>query len=566
MLVFLILLPFLLLVIFGAYLLVCLFVRQNNLLLKKTKQLYNNLKLSNFNCVISPFQLLRNEKQALEQSIKVLKQFQIKFDNEINSAFEQLTVYSKPNNIYRFIWFNRNIKLLNKNLQHLYTKQQEYINLTKNAIVYFNNSYDCLVFYRQAFCFLNQFINNFLIEKYDSLFYLNVLNRISLLFKEIENCIQAKDVEKQIAFLNKLHNILSQTIITANRQYMFDIKLSYLTHHFKVLIQKVKQMELMKNKVINSQDLLKLHELINNITIKLKDCTNFLNNLNLMLCERNMDEVQEAISWLFQAVSSKEKSINLVVENIDDFRNQIQQYEKKNELLKTTIKAIELVFQNETDVHDLIIELNENCDLITKNINNLNHQSLAQNQINYEKLFYLMSQTNQALEKLKNSLTDLLNLAVNKFDEYRFFVYTLDDFRFKFFQIENLISDQDLKVPAKTLQVINKSKLELDNIFTEANNNYLGTFNLFSEKIDLLQIQLTEVICDVVSLVNLRLMCKQAFLFANKYRQKSSHIDRSLEQLTKLYNQQNYPDTLEGLINLLTKIKTNTKQDYLELN
>lgn len=116
------------------------------------------------------------------------------------------------------------------------------------------------------------------------------------MFKEIENCIQAKDVEKQIAFLNKLHNILSQTIITANRQYMFDIKLSYLTHHFKVLIQKVKQMELMKNKVINSQDLLKLHELINNITIKLKDCANFLNNLNLMLCERNMDEVQEAIS------------------------------------------------------------------------------------------------------------------------------------------------------------------------------------------------------------------------------------------------------------------------------
>lgn len=149
------------------YLTIFIIVHKNQQYLEQTKALYNKLKLSNFNSVIVPFQLLRSEKKALEQPVKLLKSFQESFNSEINSALEQLLVFSEPKALYNCFWFNRNIKLLRKNLQGLHDKQQRYVKLTKNAIAYFDSSYDTLVFYRQAFCLLVSFINDFLVHKYD---------------------------------------------------------------------------------------------------------------------------------------------------------------------------------------------------------------------------------------------------------------------------------------------------------------------------------------------------------------------------------------------------------------
>lgn len=61
-------------------------------------------------------------------------------------------------------------------------------------------------------------------------------------------------------------------------------------------------------------------------------------------------------------------------------------------------------------------------------------------------------------------------------------------------------------------------------------------------------------------------MCKHTFIFANKYRQESPQINESLETLTQFYQQQNYSETLSGLISLLGKIKSSAKQHHLDLN
>lgn len=431
------------------YLTIFIIVHKNQQYLEQTKALYNKLKLSNFNSVIVPFQLLRSEKKALEQPVKLLKSFQESFNSEINSALEQLLVFSEPKALYNCFWFNRNIKLLRKNLQGLHDKQQRYVKLTKNAIAYFDSSYDTLVFYRQAFCLLVSFINDFLVHKYDSLFYLNIINRISLLFKDVELHIKNKDVKQQNQALNKLHNNLAQTIITASRQYFFDVKVGYLNYHFQILSQKVTQLRSMKNKAINSQEVAKFQELITNIGATLAECSQALGNINLALCEHRINQAKEQIDVLSNAVSVKEKAISLVVSNVDSFLKSINHYQQQNALLQTLMKEIELMFQNNLDTVNIINQINEHSLLIAQKTQLLNQENALTEFIDYEKLFRLMSEAMKLLDGLKNLLNELFALSANKFDDYRFFVYTLDDFRFKFFQIENLIANEELIISEK---------------------------------------------------------------------------------------------------------------------
>lgn len=548
------------------YLTIFIIVHKNQQYLEQTKALYNKLKLSNFNSVIVPFQLLRSEKKALEQPVKLLKSFQESFNSEINSALEQLLVFSEPKALYNCFWFNRNIKLLRKNLQGLHDKQQRYVKLTKNAIAYFDSSYDTLVFYRQAFCLLVSFINDFLVHKYDSLFYLNIINRISLLFKDVELHIKNKDVKQQNQALNKLHNNLAQTIITASRQYFFDVKVGYLNYHFQILSQKVTQLRSMKNKAINSQEVAKFQELITNIGATLAECSKALGNINLALCEHRINQAKEQIDVLSNAVSVKEKAISLVVSNVDSFLKSINHYQQQNALLQTLMKEIELMFQNNLDTVNIINQINEHSLLIAQKTQLLNQENALTEFIDYEKLFRLMSEAMKLLDGLKNLLNELFALSANKFDDYRFFVYTLDDFRFKFFQIENLIANEELIISEKTLKIISQAKHQFDDIFTQAKNDYEGAFSYLNEKVRFFQNQLTHVIVDVVGLMNLRSMCKHTFIFANKYRQESPQINESLETLTQFYQQQNYSETLSGLISLLGKIKSSAKQHHLDLN
>lgn len=548
------------------YLTIFIIVHKNQQYLEQTKALYNKLKLSNFNSVIVPFQLLRSEKKALEQPVKLLKSFQESFNSEINSALEQLLVFSEPKALYNCFWFNRNIKLLRKNLQGLHDKQQRYVKLTKNAIAYFDSSYDTLVFYRQAFCLLVSFINDFLVHKYDSLFYLNIINRISLLFKDVELHIKNKDVKQQNQALNKLHNNLAQTIITASRQYFFDVKVGYLNYHFQILSQKVTQLRSMKNKAINSQEVAKFQELITNIGATLAECSQALGNINLALCEQRINQAKEQIDVLSNAVSVKEKAISLVVSNVDSFLKSINHYQQQNALLQTLMKEIELMFQNNLDTVNIINQINEHSLLIAQKTQLLNQENALTEFIDYEKLFRLMSEAMKLLDGLKNLLNELFALSANKFDDYRFFVYTLDDFRFKFFQIENLIANEELIISEKTLKIISQAKHQFDDIFTQAKNDYEGAFSYLNEKVRFFQNQLTHVIVDVVGLMNLRSMCKHTFIFANKYRQESPQINESLETLTQFYQQQNYSETLSGLISLLGKIKSSAKQHNLDLN
>ncbi|ARI12636.1 hypothetical protein B7R97_03475 [Mycoplasmoides pneumoniae] len=548
------------------YLTIFIIVHKNQQYLEQTKALYNKLKLSNFNSVIVPFQLLRSEKKALEQPVKLLKSFQESFNSEINSALEQLLVFSEPKALYNCFWFNRNIKLLRKNLQGLHDKQQRYVKLTKNAIAYFDSSYDTLVFYRQAFCLLVSFINDFLVHKYDSLFYLNIINRISLLFKDVELHIKNKDVKQQNQALNKLHNNLAQTIITASRQYFFDVKVGYLNYHFQILSQKVTQLRSMKNKAINSQEVAKFQELITNIGATLAECSQALGNINLALCEQRIKQAKEQIDVLSNAVSVKEKAISLVVSNVDSFLKSINHYQQQNALLQTLMKEIELMFQNNLDTVNIINQINEHSLLIAQKTQLLNQENALTEFIDYEKLFRLMSEAMKLLDGLKNLLNELFALSANKFDDYRFFVYTLDDFRFKFFQIENLIANEELIISEKTLKIISQAKHQFDDIFTQAKNDYEGAFSYLNEKVRFFQNQLTHVIVDVVGLMNLRSMCKHTFIFANKYRQESPQINESLETLTQFYQQQNYSETLSGLISLLGKIKSSAKQHHLDLN
>ncbi|QHR14642.1 hypothetical protein [Mycoplasmoides pneumoniae] len=548
------------------YLTIFIIVHKNQQYLEQTKALYNKLKLSNFNSVIVPFQLLRSEKKALEQPVKLLKSFQESFNSEINSALEQLLVFSEPKALYNCFWFNRNIKLLRKNLQGLHDKQQRYVKLTKNAIAYFDSSYDTLVFYRQAFCLLVSFINDFLVHKYDSLFYLNIINRISLLFKDVELHIKNKDVKQQNQALNKLHNNLAQTIITASRQYFFDVKVGYLNYHFQILSQKVTQLRSMKNKAINSQEVAKFQELITNIGATLAECSQALGNINLALCEHRINQAKEQIDVLSNAVSVKEKAISLVVSNVDSFLKSINHYQQQNALLQTLMKEIELMFQNNLDTVNIINQINEHSLLIAQKTQLLNQENALTEFIDYEKLFRLMSEAMKLLDGLKNLLNELFALSANKFDDYRFFVYTLDDFRFKFFQIENLIANEELIISEKTLKIISQAKHQFDDIFTQAKNDYEGAFSYLNEKVRFFQNQLTHVIVDVVGLMNLRSMCKHTFIFANKYRQESPQINESLETLTQFYQQQNYSETLSGLISLLGKIKLSAKQHHLDLN
>ncbi|AAB95894.1 septation ring formation regulator EzrA [Mycoplasmoides pneumoniae] len=548
------------------YLTIFIIVHKNQQYLEQTKALYNKLKLSNFNSVIVPFQLLRSEKKALEQPVKLLKSFQESFNSEINSALEQLLVFSEPKALYNCFWFNRNIKLLRKNLQGLHDKQQRYVKLTKNAIAYFDSSYDTLVFYRQAFCLLVSFINDFLVHKYDSLFYLNIINRISLLFKDVELHIKNKDVKQQNQALNKLHNNLAQTIITASRQYFFDVKVGYLNYHFQILSQKVTQLRSMKNKAINSQEVAKFQELITNIGATLAECSQALGNINLALCEQRINQAKEQIDVLSNAVSVKEKAISLVVSNVDSFLKSINHYQQQNALLQTLMKEIELMFQNNLDTVNIINQINEHSLLIAQKTQLLNQENALTEFIDYEKLFRLMSEAMKLLDGLKNLLNELFALSANKFDDYRFFVYTLDDFRFKFFQIENLIANEELIISEKTLKIISQAKHQFDDIFTQAKNDYEGAFSYLNEKVRFFQNQLTHVIVDVVGLMNLRSMCKHTFIFANKYRQESPQINESLETLTQFYQQQNYSETLSGLISLLGKIKSSAKQHHLDLN
>ncbi|ADK87156.1 septation ring formation regulator EzrA [Mycoplasmoides pneumoniae] len=548
------------------YLTIFIIVHKNQQYLEQTKALYNKLKLSNFNSVIVPFQLLRSEKKALEQPVKLLKSFQESFNSEINSALEQLLVFSEPKALYNCFWFNRNIKLLRKNLQGLHDKQQRYVKLTKNAIAYFDSSYDTLVFYRQAFCLLVSFINDFLVHKYDSLFYLNIINRISLLFKDVELHIKNKDVKQQNQALNKLHNNLAQTIITASRQYFFDVKVGYLNYHFQILSQKVTQLRSMKNKAINSQEVAKFQELITNIGATLAECSQALGNINLALCEHRINQAKEQIDVLSNAVSVKEKAISLVVSNVDSFLKSINHYQQQNALLQTLMKEIELMFQNNLDTVNIINQINEHSLLIAQKTQLLNQENALTEFIDYEKLFRLMSEAMKLLDGLKNLLNELFALSANKFDDYRFFVYTLDDFRFKFFQIENLIANEELIISEKTLKIISQAKHQFDDIFTQAKNDYEGAFSYLNEKVRFFQNQLTHVIVDVVGLMNLRSMCKHTFIFANKYRQESPQINESLETLTQFYQQQNYSETLSGLISLLGKIKSSAKQHHLDLN
>ncbi|GAB1870324.1 septation ring formation regulator EzrA [Mycoplasmoides pneumoniae] len=548
------------------YLTIFIIVHKNQQYLEQTKALYNKLKLSNFNSVIVPFQLLRSEKKALEQPVKLLKSFQESFNSEINSALEQLLVFSEPKALYNCFWFNRNIKLLRKNLQGLHDKQQRYVKLTKNAIAYFDSSYDTLVFYRQAFCLLVSFINDFLVHKYDSLFYLNIINRISLLFKDVELHIKNKDVKQQNQALNKLHNNLAQTIITASRQYFFDVKVGYLNYHFQILSQKVTQLRSMKNKAINSQEVAKFQELITNIGATLAECSQALGNINLALCEQRINQAKEQIDVLSNAVSVKEKAISLVVSNVDSFLKSINHYQQQNALLQTLMKEIELMFQNNLDTVNIINQINEHSLLIAQKTQLLNQENALTEFIDYEKLFRLMSEAMKLLDGLKDLLNELFALSANKFDDYRFFVYTLDDFRFKFFQIENLIANEELIISEKTLKIISQAKHQFDDIFTQAKNDYEGAFSYLNEKVRFFQNQLTHVIVDVVGLMNLRSMCKHTFIFANKYRQESPQINESLETLTQFYQQQNYSETLSGLISLLGKIKSSAKQHHLDLN
>lgn len=548
------------------YLTIFIIVHKNQQYLEQTKALYNKLKLSNFNSVIVPFQLLRSEKKALEQPVKLLKSFQESFNSEINSALEQLLVFSEPKALYNCFWFNRNIKLLRKNLQGLHDKQQRYVKLTKNAIAYFDSSYDTLVFYRQAFCLLVSFINDFLVHKYDSLFYLNIINRISLLFKDVELHIKNKDVKQQNQALNKLHNNLAQTIITASRQYFFDVKVGYLNYHFQILSQKVTQLRSMKNKAINSQEVAKFQELITNIGATLAECSQALGNINLALCEQRINQAKEQIDVLSNAVSVKEKAISLVVSNVDSFLKSINHYQQQNALLQTLMKEIELMFQNNLDTVNIINQINEHSLLIAQKTQLLNQENALTEFIDYEKLFRLMSEAMKLLDGLKNLLNELFALSANKFDDYRFFVYTLDDFRFKFFQIENLIANEELIISEKTLKIISQARHQFDDIFTQAKNDYEGAFSYLNEKVRFFQNQLTHVIVDVVGLMNLRSMCKHTFIFANKYRQESPQINESLETLTQFYQQQNYSETLSGLISLLGKIKSSAKQHHLDLN
>ncbi|MGV1746217.1 hypothetical protein ACNI8C_01815, partial [Mycoplasmoides pneumoniae] len=279
-----------------------------------------------------------------------------------------------------------------------------------------------------------------------------------------------------------------------------------------------------------------------------------------------INQAKEQIDVLSNAVSVKEKAISLVVSNVDSFLKSINHYQQQNALLQTLMKEIELMFQNNLDTVNIINQINEHSLLIAQKTQLLNQENALTEFIDYEKLFRLMSEAMKLLDGLKNLLNELFALSANKFDDYRFFVYTLDDFRFKFFQIENLIANEELIISEKTLKIISQAKHQFDDIFTQAKNDYEGAFSYLNEKVRFFQNQLTHVIVDVVGLMNLRSMCKHTFIFANKYRQESPQINESLETLTQFYQQQNYSETLSGLISLLGKIKSSAKQHHLDLN
>jgi hypothetical protein len=171
----------------------------------------------------------------------------------------------------------------------------------------------------------------------------------------------------------------------------------------------------------------------------------------------------------------------------------------------------------------------------------------------------LIEQINELFNLLliiRNNIYLFVNTALIKYNDYVNLISDLSTYKLFLYQI--------LYIDKNTAEVVKKN-IDSINLITENISNNYDEFYLSTKiEIDRIKESCDKLIKSSNVTLTLKNFTRNLIFFANKYRNESENIDEIISLAEKKFKLEEYPESLDILIDLLEKIKISCETNDIE--
>lgn len=531
----------------------------------KYQEKYKEYAIISFYSSVKPLELLTRDNNSLKFITDYMKNYDIKYKNKLNEILIPINELSNPKNHFEFKYIKKIFKQIDESFKNLDMWINDFKTLTKDSSVYQNNASKLLVNYRILMDDIIVFLQNHILNKYDSPVFKNFLADISNNFKNANNAYTKFNNDEYINSVENLRQSIHILLLYANHLYEYDKKTDFI----KYLIREIDLLFKNANNEANPINALQLSEaslIIKEANEMVKKIDNHLHLLQLNEAKILINSLLENLQPLKRKLYKENEAKDIVKCGLKNFINSANLFQEKSNQLVIAINNLNSIFSGDNDIANKIADIHAILKFVMDTINSIQSKSKKQNKDrNYNVLLNKMKSIVDAVTNLKNILDNLILLVDSKMNVYKNVIYKINDLKLKYAQLEQYNIKNKINIPDSINKIFLEWKNKIIQRYDFLSINYeeaIKNFNNFVNEADLVFISTIKV---SVELATLKRINELTLMFLNKYRHEDDAIQERLEIIENLYKSGDFELSIEKAIQILKIIKQSASRFNLDI-